>query len=344
MKKALYLCLTAAALCGCSLIPHKVEYFQAKVKPVPAVTRTAEEHQRQAADYVAVKTEQVEQAAIKEGSSTNVVIPAAEAKGAAEALTESLGPPAKPWSGSSTNLVQTLHKDQAKLNAKLEAYRAAVLPNVGKKIEGTGALEFGYFTNMLLIIVGPILLVAIVWGGLKIYGTMNPAVGLGVNTVGRVASSVLSKGMAEVVAGGERFKAYLQNSHLGEDAKKLVDDLFTRAHQEAQSQDVQKIVTTLTKQTGAESPTSTPVTLIPATAASPAAQVNISTPAASGSQVTVSAGGAQVTINQTAQVAAAVAPSTAVSTPETVVIPAGTPEAVAASPAPTKLKSAYPLT
>jgi hypothetical protein len=328
MKKLLSICLSLALLSGCSLLPKKVEYGQKKVKPVPEAPKVMVEHQRQAAQYVAVKTEEVKVAALKENSSTNILVPAAEAHGAAEALTESLGPAEKPFIGPMPELVQTLHKDQAKLNEKIETYREKVEPEVGKKIEGTGFLQLGYFTNMALVIVGPILLIALLWGGLKIYGSINPAVGAGVNVVGRVASSVLSKGMAEVVAGGERFKSYLETSKLPADAKALVSDLFSRAHQEAQSQDVQAVVTSLTKQVASSTPSTVPVTPalgsgnIPATAAIPTAQVNISTPAgAGGSQTTVSTGSVQVTVSQTAQPASAVGPSTSPEAPPAVVTP-----------------------
>jgi hypothetical protein len=249
-------------LSGCGLIPKHVEYGQRKVKPVPEYTASAAEHERQAAQYVATKTEQVKVAAIAEHSSTNVLIPAAEANGAAEALTEFIGPPSSPWKDTSTNLVQTLHHDQAKLNLKVEAYREHVEQDVGKKIEGTGWLQLSYFTNAGIIFG----VFALIFVGLKIYGMTNPAVGLGVNVAGRVASSVVSRGLSEVVAGGERFKSYLEASNIPSDVKSYVADLFQRAHMEAQSQDVQTVVTTLTAKvpgTTASAPVPAPVTAPP---------------------------------------------------------------------------------
>lgn len=254
MKKLLLPAILAGLLAGCGILPKKVEYFQHKVKPVPEATETAKEHQRQAAQFVAVKAAQVEKVAISEGA-TNIIVPAAEASGAAQALSQSLGPAETPWTKSSTNLVQTLQKDQAKLNARIEDYRQDVQQDVGKKIEGTGLFQIGYFTQWGIVLG----ILALLWTALKIYGLVNPAVGLGTNLVGRIGSSILSRGLSEVVAGGERFKAYLESSAVTAEVKAYVQDLFQRAHMEAQSQDVQAIVTDLTRKAEATAPSGAPV-------------------------------------------------------------------------------------
>ena len=246
--------LSLSLLAGCSLLPKKVEYFQHKVKPLPEFSESAKEHLRQCAQVVAVKTAQTKEAAIAEGSSTNVLTPAADASTAAQALSQSLGPPHKSWSKPVTNLTRELQYDLADFNAEIEDYRNDIKADVGKKIEGTGRIQIGYFTQWVLII-GFVLLV---WAGLKVYGLINPAVGLGVNLVGRVGSSILSRGVAEIVAGGERFKNYLKASGLSREVQDRVADLFRRAQMEAQSQDVQAIVTDLTRQTSPTVPDDPP--------------------------------------------------------------------------------------
>jgi len=275
MKKLLLVCLSVALLSGCSLWPKKVEYLQKKVKPLPLLAPKAIEHQRQAAQYVAAKTLQVEKAAIEEHCTTNVIVPAAEAAGAAAALTESLGPANKPFIGPASNIVQTLHQDQAKYNAAIVDYRVDLEPIVGKKVEGTGTVQIGYFWNLFLWVGGSALLVGLIYAGVKIYGMVNPAVGVGVGAAEKVASKVLAQGVSEIVAGGERFKAYIENSGLSADVKKWVTGVFTQAQMEAQSQNVQAVVTKLTAQSPITTPTAAPVTVAPG---APAASVT-ATPA-----------------------------------------------------------------
>jgi hypothetical protein len=243
MKK-LFLVLPLALLCGCgTLLPKKVELFQRKVKAVPELTADEKETQRKAADYVAQKTEETKINAIATGASTNVILPATDANTVAGALSQSLGPPESPWKKDAPKLAGQLAEEQSDFNRRLDYYRQHVDKDEGKKIEGTGLVRVGYFT-MWAIILGVVLLI---WFGLKIYGTINPVVGLGVNTFGRVSSSVLRRGFAEVSEAGESFKRYLEESDLDDKAIQAVKDLFSRAHRESQSRDVQDIIREITK-------------------------------------------------------------------------------------------------
>lgn len=246
MKKTLRNTILTVTLCaslsGCGLIPKRVEFFQDKVKAVPVITEKQKEHQKQAAQYVADQLEIAKTVAVQKGADPDVVSPVDNANGVAHSLSTSLGPPLAPWPDTSTNLVNSLNHDGAKHQEALDKYAKDVQKDVGHKIEGTGLFSFSYFTYVGMFLG----LGALVWFGLKIYGSINPAVGLGVNTVGGVASKVLSKGFSEVVAGGEAFKTYLSNSGLSQDVKDYVSSLFVQAHTSNQSQDVQKLVTTLT--------------------------------------------------------------------------------------------------
>jgi hypothetical protein len=227
---------------GCSLIPKKVEFFQRKVRAYPEVSDSAKETQRQAADYVASKTEEIKVEAIEAGT-TNIAASATEANVVAEALSGSLGPPEDLWKKEAQRLALKLKEQQADFNEQLESYKKHIDKDAGKKIEGTGFIQLGYFTYIgLLLGLG-----ALVWFGLKIYGSINPVVGLGTNVVGRLSSSVLSKGYSEIVEGGEAFKTYLANSGLAAEVKDKVLDLFSRAHKENQSRDTQAVISTLTK-------------------------------------------------------------------------------------------------
>jgi hypothetical protein len=264
MKKLLPLCLAISLFSGCALWPAKVSYFEKKVKPVPALSPKAADHQRQAAQYVAIKTEQVEAAAIAEKSSPAVLVPAAEAKGAAAALTESLGPSEKPWLGDVTNLIQTLHKDQASLNEKVESYRQSIRSEIGKKIAGTGKFSIGYFTNLFLWIGGGVLLLFLIWAGVKAYGMFNPAVSLGTNLAGGIAGKALSAATSEIVGGGEKFLTSIENSPITADVKGWITGLFKTSQQMAQSPATSALVDKLTVSSPATQVTMSAVATPPA--------------------------------------------------------------------------------
>ncbi len=244
MKKYLALIPLALLLTGCgTLIPKSVEFFQKKVKAVPEVTAKAEETRRQAADYVSTKTEEAKIAAIAANSGTNIVTPITESHIVAEALSGSLGPPEDPWKKEAQRLALLLKEQQANYNERLASYAARTEKLEGKKIEGTGLIRVPYFVYIGCIV----LVVFLAWTALKIYGSINPLVGIGTSTAGRIGSSLLSRGFSEVVEAGEQFKNYVADSGLTDAVREQVLDLFQRAHKEHQSRDVQGLVKTITK-------------------------------------------------------------------------------------------------
>ena len=224
MKKFLVL-LPLALITGCSaLAPHKVEFFQRKVRAFPEVSESAKETQRKAADYIATKTQ------------TNEIAPVTRA------LSGSLGPPSSPWTGSATNLVQRLDKQHAAYNEDLKDYAKHIDKDAGKKIEGTGFFSIGYFA-MWGIGLGVVFLL---FAALKIYGMVNPVVGAGTAIAQRVGSAIVGRGFHELVQGGEAFKDYVEKSPLTAEVRAQILDLFTRAHKENQSKDVQSLVSKIT--------------------------------------------------------------------------------------------------
>lgn len=246
MKKlvsALVLC-TFLLSSGCGiLLPKKVEFFQDKVHVVPEQKASEKETLRQAAKMLSERTTQTLVAATAEGASTNVITPAKEAEVLAGAVSTSVGPPAHPSQITAEQLAVKLDSALAALNKRLDDFKKDNNENSGKKIEGTGLFQIGYF-SMWAIIIGGVLLIGV---ALKIYGMVNPVVGVGVNAVGRVSSAVLKRGISEVAQGGEWFKEYVEEQGKELLSKKEVMDLFSRAHTEAQSRDVQTLVEGLTK-------------------------------------------------------------------------------------------------
>src|SRR5208337_947775 len=115
----------------------------------------------------------------------------------ASSLSASLGAPLKPWTGLSDDLAYKLDHDRAKLQGKIESFSKRDDSLSGKKIEGTGLIRMSYFA----FLGGVVLLLALLWAGIKAYGLANPIVGTAAGVVGSVSSKVLAQGFSEVVSG-----------------------------------------------------------------------------------------------------------------------------------------------
>lgn len=244
MKKSLLVFLILI-ISSCSIIPKKVEFFQDKVEKMPIVTESHKEVQKEAAEYVARKTDETVQAAIIEDSSTNVLKPAVEAAVVAGSLSGSLGKPISPWSKEAEVLAAKLDKLDAKLDAKLEAFRKENDQNIGKKIEGSGVFQIGYFPFLALI--GCLLVV--LWMGLKMVSLLSPEVSIGTRILGggiRGVFSLAKKGFSEVVEGGEAFKKKVDIAFADPATREKIKELFTQAQKEKQSRDVQEAIQKLT--------------------------------------------------------------------------------------------------
>lgn len=250
--KLILLALTLTILTGCgSLLPKKVEFFQSKVQKFPEHSDSFNETQRQAAALAAKKADETFVNAVKANSPITVTAPAEETALLTHSVTTSLGPPNTPATVPGGVVAKELDHAVAKFNGKVESFKERDDKYAGKKIEGTGLFSVGYFTYIGIIL----LVLFLAWTALKIYGVANPIVGAGTSLVGRVSSSVLSRAVSEISAGGEAFKDYMENSDLSKDVQAKVLDLFSRAHVEAQSVDVQNVVQTLTAEPPAGSTT-----------------------------------------------------------------------------------------
>ncbi len=241
--KGLAIIATLVALAGCgTLIPKKVEFFQKKVQAVPEKTASELETERQAAYAAALSARITVDAVVRNNDPTNVVTPAKNTEALTAAVSTSLGPPQDIPSGNVTNLANKVIENKAELDRKVARYSDKVQPLVGKKIEGTGLIRIPYF----VYIGGIVLIIVIAWSVLKLYGSVNPVVGLGTNVVGRVSGKVLSGAVSELSKGGELFKEKVQNSELTAELKAKVLELFSHAHAKAQDKSTQDIVKALT--------------------------------------------------------------------------------------------------
>jgi len=237
------LAVSLAILAGCgTLIPKKVEFFQKKVQAVPEKTAKDLEVERQAAYAASLAARLTVDAAVKNNDPATVVTPAKNTEALTAAVSTSLGPPQTIPSGAVTNLANKVIENRAELDRKVARYADKVEPLVGKKIEGTGLIRIPYF----VYIGGIALVIFLVWTGLKLYGSVNPVVGLGTNVVGRVSGSVLSGAVSELSKGGELFKEKVAESELTAEVKAKVLELFSHAHAKAQDKSTQDIVKALT--------------------------------------------------------------------------------------------------
>jgi hypothetical protein len=246
MKNIVHILLLAATLAfsGCGvLMPKNVELFQDKVRAVPEAKESERETQRQAAALAAIRAQDTLVAAVAECSSTNVTTPAEDTAVLTKAVSLSVGPPLRPSSATAPDLAQKLETSVAALNRRLDDFKKENNENAGKKIEGTGLFQVRYFTMWA----GIMAFGAVVWFALKVYGMVNPIVGLGTNVFGRVSSTLLKRGVTELSEGGEWFKEYLKEEKSDLLSKSEVLELFRRAHVEAQSRDVQTLIEKLTE-------------------------------------------------------------------------------------------------
>lgn len=253
MKKILLALALAAGLTGITgcgtLIPKPVELFQKKVQKMPEATESQKETQRQAAALSKQKAAEVVDAAILEGSSTNILAPARDAERLTDAVSTSLGPPLKPANVPAPVLATKLDSSVAKLNKKVDSFADKNDELAGKKIEGTGLVSVPYF----LWIAGIAAATFLIWHLVKTLAaasaaTGNPAGVIGsvaLGAIGNVAQSTVSKGFAQVVKGGENFKNWVKTEFDPIVQKKILG-AFQTYQTGVQDQDVQATIKQLT--------------------------------------------------------------------------------------------------
>lgn len=83
---------------------------------------------------------------------------------------------------------------EARYQRELSTYRDRVQENIGKPIEGTGAIQVGYFTHLLILAA----ILAVAWMIVRTIAIFNAPVAVGLKTVER-GSRFLGRALAEVV-------------------------------------------------------------------------------------------------------------------------------------------------
>lgn len=245
MNKFLLPLIFSLCLTGCSLIPKNVEFGQSKVKKFPVPTAKQEELQRETAQRAKEKARETLVAATQENSSTNVINPAAETAELTDALSQSVGAPAKRPTATTSELADELRASLAKLDRKVEAFAQKNDEMAGKKVEGTGIIQIPYF----IYLGGFLIVVVVLWHllhtALSVAGAAYPPAAIPASiAVGgmNVAQDLVAKGLKQVVKGGQAFKTWIDNEIPDEALKEKILSAFVANHQTAQDEDVQTLV------------------------------------------------------------------------------------------------------
>jgi len=199
---------------------------------------TAEESLRQAARLAAERAAETERAALTTEAAPEVLTPARDTAVLTETVAHRLGPPAAPWRGEVTALLARMDAQEARYQRELATYRDRVQERVGKPIEGTGAIQIGYFTHLLILAA----ICAVAWMIVRIIAIVNAPVAVGLKTI-EGGSKFLGRALAEVVEAGQDFKTRLRKRLADQPdlAESILED-FREAHRTSQSRDVQRAV------------------------------------------------------------------------------------------------------
>jgi hypothetical protein len=232
------------------LMPKQVELFQDKVQQFPRPDDDFREVQKQAAAELKDELNAIEKNLLAEGSSPDEVRPVSEAASLADALSTSLGPPLKTfnrlksadaWAGRPLlGLSKALDRETAKYIDDVGDFAEKNDENAGKKIEGTGLIQIGYFSMLFVLFIFGFF----AWVGLKVLGTLNPPVAIGTK-VATLPVKLAARALGQVVKGGEAFKNELKKKATW--SADEVATLFREKQERAQDEESQSTIRELTK-------------------------------------------------------------------------------------------------
>jgi len=251
MKSRLVILLLALSLlAGCgTLFPKRVEFGQDKVEKFPVRKPAEEETLRQAAQRAKEDAARTLRAALAEQSTPAVVEPATSTARLTDSVSLTLGPPVHRSEDPSDELARKLELAIAKLNHRIDNFKADNDQNVGHKIEGTGWLSVPYFVWIGgVAVVGFIglIVLGVAWTALKMFALSNPPLALGLNAVQLGARGATSLA-GQLLKGGEQFKERLSREVSDPALLEKVKEIFRSEHEKAQSPESQVLVKHLTQ-------------------------------------------------------------------------------------------------
>jgi len=230
------------ALSGCSiLLPGKKEFFQKEVPVYPAQSFKELEALRQAAFVAKESAAETLLAARSEGASLAVVGPARDAAVLTDAVSAGVGPSLKPATGGADTLAGAALRATAEHNRDLDKLRDELRPLEGKDVEGTGRIQVGYVAMLSGVLLVGFFAFIVLKAIVSVAAAANPAVAVGSGAVSgilKVGGKVVTKGFAQMLKGGERFKTAIEEQ-LEPEVAKVVKSIFRRSHEGEQDEDVQ---------------------------------------------------------------------------------------------------------
>ena len=250
--------LVLVGLTGCGVLNPKVEFGKRKVPDFPEYTTRQQEALKDAAWAAAEISEQTVVSAVAADRPSEEIRPLEDVARLTGSVSEVLGPPRSLpllTSDAPPKLSEKLLELTAKHDREIQQYKDKIEGYEGKKIEGTGIIQTHQWTILIVSAVG-LFVFAFLWNVVAgIMQIANPAIGVGMSAAGSAVSfgaGQLQKAFVQVLKGGENFKkkvdAVVQEQQLDKKTAEAIVKLFTREQQQAQDQDVQVAVRTLTNQ------------------------------------------------------------------------------------------------
>jgi hypothetical protein len=233
------------ALTGCSiLLPGKKEFFQKEVPTFPEQSFKELEALRQAASKAKEAAAETLLAAQTEGVPNSVVGPAKDAVILTDAVSAGVGPPLKQTSQPAEVVAKAALKATAEHNREVDRLRARLKPIEGKDVEGTGRIQIGYFSLIGGLLLVGFLAFVVLRAIVSVAAAANPSVAVGAGAASgllKIGGRVVSKGFAQIMKGGERFKTAVEDN-LEPAIAERVKELFREAQDREQDEEVRTAI------------------------------------------------------------------------------------------------------
>jgi hypothetical protein len=159
------------------------------------------------------------------------------AQAVTDAASRMVGSPKEEFDGPPQSLSDAIRQAEAGRDEAIDEYAEKIAENIGKKIEGSGAVQMGYFNYiMLLAFMGFVVIIV-----LKALAAGNPAIQVGGRIV-KAGSKVVSTAATQMIHGVEDFKDRLRKAKLDPDTQEEIRELLRIAMHSKQDEKSKELV------------------------------------------------------------------------------------------------------